>query len=193
MSGNVVDTTVGFSKDFRGTTSSSLGNVDAGDEYASSSTTNNNMPKKTKLSYCVGIISVLVIIAGAAALSFGLFTETSTQTAGQSIHQLDTDTELLLGGDEKTQDGETSSHSIRLRRGAIVNRGLDECNCELIRRRRRRLLEEGLAEEEQDGMMMSMDLVVANYDDEGCDCSKEVNHEIGKVGHLCHRIHSLLI
>ena len=178
MSGNVVDTTVGFSKDFRGTTSSSLGNVDAGDEYASSSTT-NNMPKKKKLSYCVGIISVLVIIA----LYFGLFTETSTQTAGQSIHQLGTDTELLLGGDEKTQDGETSSHSIRLRRGAIVNRGLDECNCELIRRRRRTLLEEGLAEEEQDGMMMSMDLVVANYDDEGCDCS-EVNHEVEEVGYI---------
>ena len=138
-----------------------------------------NMSKKKKLSYCVGIISVLVIIA----LSFGLFTETSTQTAGQSIHQLDTDTELLLGGDEKTLDGETSSHSIRLRRGAIVNRGLDECNCEQIRRRRT-LLEEGLAEEEQDGMMMSMDLVVANYDDKGCDCSEEVNHEVEEVGYI---------
>ena len=176
MSGNVVNTTAAV----RPSDAQFMGNSPAPP---------TNMSKKKKLSYCVGIISVLVIIA----LSCGLFTEKSTQTAARSIHQLGTDTELLLGGDEKTQDGETSSHSIRLRRGAIVNRGLDECNCELIRRRRRRLLEEGLAEEEQDGMMMSMDLVVANYDDEGCDCSKEVNHEIGKVGHLCHRIHSLLI
>ena len=170
MSGNVVDTTAAV----RPSGAQFMGNSPAPP---------TNMPKKKKLSYCVGIISVLLILSGAAALSLGLFTET-THTAAQSIHQL-TDTELLLGGDEKTLDGETSSHSIRLRRGAIVNRGLDECNCELIRRRRT-LLEEGLAEEEQDGMMKSMDLVVANYDDEGCDCSEEVNHEIGKVGHLCH-------
>ena len=163
MSGNVVDTTVGSSKDFR-----SLGNVDAGDEYASSSTT-NNMPKKKKLSYCVGIISVLVIIA----LSFGLFTETSTQTAGQSIHQLGTDTELLLGGDEKTTlHEEETALSSHLRRGTIVNnRGLDECNCELIRHRRT-LLEEGLAEEEQDSI-----------DVKGCDCSEE-NLEVEEVGYI---------
>ena len=166
MSGNVVNTTAAV----RPSDAQFMGNSPAPP---------TNMSKKKKLSYCVGIISVLVIIA----LSFGLFTETSTQTAGQSIH-LGTDTELLLGGDEKTQDGETSSHSIRLRRGAIVNRGLDECNCELIRRRRRTLLEQGLAEEEQDSMMMSTDLVVANYDDEGCDCSEEVNHEVEEVGYI---------
>jgi len=178
MSGNVVDTTVGSSKDFRGTKSSS--HVDAGDEYASASTT--NMPKKKKkLSYCVGIISVLVIIAGAAALSFGLFTETSTQTAGQSIHQLDTDTELLLGGDEKTTLHEETTLSSHLRRGTIVNnRGLDECNCELIRHRRT-LLEEGLAEEEQDGIS-----------DKGCDCLEE-NLKVEEVGYLCHLLHSLYI
>ena len=165
MSGNVVDTTVGSSKDFR-----SLGNVDAGDEYASSSTT--NMPKKKKkLSYCVGIISVLVILSGAAALSFGLFTETSTQTAGQSIH-LDTVTELLLGGDEKTTLHEETTLTSHLRRGTIVNnRGLDECNCELIRHRRT-LLEEGLAEEEQYGI-----------DVKGCDCSEE-KLEVEEVGYL---------
>ena len=177
MSGNVVNTTAAV----RPSDAQFMGNSPAPP---------TNMSKKKKLSYCVGIISVLVIIA----LSFGLFTETSTQTAGQSIHQLGTDTELLLGGDEKTTlHEEETALSSHLRRGTIVNRGLDECNCELIRRRRRRLLEEGLAEEEQDGMMMSMDLVVANYDDEGCDFSEEVNHEIEKVGYLCHLIHSLLI
>ena len=167
MSGNVVDTTVGSSKDFR-----SLGNVDAEDEYASSSTTNMPKKKKKKLSYCVGIISVLVILSGAAALSFGLFTETSTQTAGQSI-PLGTDTELLLGGDEKTTlHEEETALSSHLRRGTIVNnRGLDECNCELIRHRRT-LLEEGLAEEEQDSI-----------DVKGCDCSEE-NLEVEEVGYI---------
>ena len=174
MSGNVVDTTVGSSKDFRGTKSSS--HVDAGDEYASASTTNMPKKKKKKLSYCVGIISVLVILSGAAALSFGLFTETSTQTAGQSIH-LGTDTELLLGGDEKTTLHEETTLSSHLRRGTNVNnRGLDECNCELIRHRRT-LFEEGLAEEQ-------------DSDVNGCDCSDE-NLEVEEVGYLCHLIHSL--
>ena len=160
MSGNVVNTTAAV----RPSDAQFMGNSPAPP---------TNMPKKKKLSYCVGIISVLVIIAGAAALSFGLFTETSTQTAGQSIHQLDTDTELLLGGDEKTTlHEEETALSSHLRRGTIVNnRGLDECNCELIRHRRT-LLEEGLAEEEQDSI-----------DVKGCDCSEE-NLEVEDVSYI---------
>ena len=158
MSENVVDNAGGPSKDFIGTVSSSLGYVDAEGDYAPASPTNIPKKKKTLSSYCIGIISVVVILSGAAALSLGLFTKTTPIAAQSQPIPLAADTELLLGDKKSTLDEETHphSHSSHLRRGTPVNRGLDECNCELIRHRRT-LLEEGLAEKEQDSMM-SMDI-----------------------------------